>query len=114
MSLYVYRPFTLNAANLKVVNEEGVELSVAFDDSAGKMHHLGRVSMARFKGNKMLGEESPVYSDEDFLKALAEHLGYEVTKKTEAPACDHTYASRGAGGVWKCIECHKVVETEAP
>ena len=85
--LYIHRPHARNAANLKVVNDQGVELSVAFNDSAGAMQHLGRVSLARFTGPKfsqMIGEEQYHVTAEDLLEALAGHLGYEVRRK-EAP-----------------------------
>lgn len=82
--LYIHRPHARNAANLKVVNDQGIELSVAFDDSAGAMEHLGRVSLAHFNGPQMIGEEQYHVNAEDLLEALAGHLGYEVRRK-EAP-----------------------------
>lgn len=105
MSLYINRPRSMNAACLKVVNDQGVELSFAFDDSAGAMHHLGRVSVATYVGDTPVKADRPIYSDEDFLRALAAHLGFEVTRKGTAPACDHGHARLTDEGTWKCTVC---------
>lgn len=80
--IYIVRPYQKGHACLKVMNSRGEELSVSFDDSAGALHDLSRVSMARFNGPRyhrdMIGQEEPVYSPYELLKALADHLGYEL------------------------------------
>jgi hypothetical protein len=68
-------------ACLNVVNEKGDELSLAGDDSAGTMRHYGRLSLAKFSGNQQIGEEIFGPTAEEFLKALADHLGYTVAPK---------------------------------
>lgn len=74
-------------ACLKILNDAGEELSVAFDDSCGAMLHLGRASFARFgANNECLREDSPLYGAEDFLLLLAEHLGYVVAKREDSDA----------------------------
>ena len=82
----IYAVRTSSGICLKVMNEHGEELSYAFDDSAGAMPVFGRVSAVRFGGRNLetqLGEEKPIYGfPERFLEILADHLGYEVTKKT--------------------------------
>ena len=86
---YVCKGLNAGSACLKIVNDRGVELSVAFDDSCGCLPTLSRVSMATFvlltaSGPKMeeqVGEEIYHVSAEDFLESLAKHLGYSVSKE---------------------------------
>lgn len=67
-------------ACLKIVNDANVELSLAFDDSCGSLPHLSRVSFMRFSAREALGEERPLYSAEEFLRVLADHLGYDLVE----------------------------------
>ena len=79
---------------LKVINSEGRELSVSFQDPlAGAVPMLDRVMMAGFtepvesleKKGKDLEEHLTLKvdyaSEEDFLHALADHLGYDLVKR---------------------------------
>lgn len=77
---HIVRPTSRYSACLKFINEGGLELSFAFDDSAGAMNHLGRVSMALYNGEDLLKTDG-VWDDVEFLKMLADHLGYELVKK---------------------------------
>lgn len=83
---FVSKPPMNGAACLKIVNDDGVELSVAFDDSCGCLPNLDRVSMVRFRGHgpqatSSLEDEAFHVTAEDFLTKLADHLGYNLTKK---------------------------------
>lgn len=70
------------AACLKVFNEANEELSFAFDDSCGALQHLSRVSAMVYDAkDQPKGDEQYVAGAEGFLLALANHLGYTVTKK---------------------------------
>lgn len=79
-TFYVHGQIRPNQVCLKILNAAGEELSVAFDDSAGALKHLGRVSVARFKGDHTIEPDRPLWDAEDFLQELARHLGYQVTK----------------------------------
>lgn len=81
--LYLSRPFATNCACLKVLNERGEELSVAFDDSCGALKHLGRVSIAVFKSaesSENVRDEVFCVGAKELLEELALHLGYTLTK----------------------------------
>lgn len=70
---------------IKVENENGIELSIAADNSCGAMKDLGRISMARFDNNLSIsprvGEEVFHVTAEEYLEALADILGYDLKKR---------------------------------
>lgn len=81
-------------ACLKVINSEGRELSLSFQDSSTEgVPTFDRVMMAGFtepaeslvKKGKDLGAHMTLKvdyaSEEDFLHALANHLGYDLVKR---------------------------------
>lgn len=90
--MYLCNPYIFTLSNgkvyrqacLRILNDKGEELSLAFDNSNGTMKTLGRVSMMRFKGDEILAEEVYRVSNEEFLQVLAAHLGFTVTKKEES------------------------------
>lgn len=69
---------------VKFVNENGIVLSFAGDDSCG-VHKAEnkRMSVAVFnEKEEYVEDDRPFYGEADeFLRLLAAHLGYEVVKK---------------------------------
>lgn len=67
---------------MKIVNDQGEELSLSGDNSCGGMPNLGRMSIAMFdKEDDFMMPEVYAPSVKDFLELLAEHLGYDVRPK---------------------------------
>lgn len=81
------KPRTHTQACVKFYNEHGRVLSFAADDSAGAFPDLRRSYLACFESDAgpMIGNEIHWATPEEFLRALAEHLGYQVTKKSAEP-----------------------------
>ena len=82
--IYFAKTTNSGQACLKIINESGIELSLAGDDSCGTSEKLWRTSLARFKGPltaDMIEHEQFAITPEDFLKTLADHLGYNIVKK---------------------------------
>jgi hypothetical protein len=76
---------SISHCNLKIFNDDGIELSLQGDDSCGAMKESSRITAALFAGENladMLGDEIFGPSAEDFLHILAKHLGYTVEKIT--------------------------------
>lgn len=73
-------------AVLKVINDQGDELSVSFDDSCGKLAHLSRARMATFPNgsDQMRGEEVLGPTALEFIQTAAAHLGYYLVNKDKA------------------------------
>ena len=80
--MYVCRPINLSNVCLKIIADNGLEFSLAFDDS-----HLGgdlfRSDLAVYENTNA---REPMYTDdslspEEMLHQLAIALGYTVTKK---------------------------------
>jgi len=68
--------------NFSVVNDEGVRLSVAADDSCGALNHHGRVSAQLINADGTdNGDEVLYLTPKAYLFALADLLGYTVSKK---------------------------------
>ena len=81
-TVFFYRPNTVSHNCLKVYNAVGDELSLSGDDSCGALTHLSRTSLATFPGGgHIMKDEETFVTPEQLLKRLAQHLGYEVTKK---------------------------------
>lgn len=82
--MFISRITSQDRACLKVINQQGAELSVAFDNGHGGMHGgLTRARMAVFANetdSQPVSDEVFSPSPEEFLQALAEHLGYKVQK----------------------------------
>ena len=79
-----------NAANLKIVNDDGEMLSIAGDDSCGAMPKLGRVTMLRYNQEyRALSAEMFAPTAVDILVELATHLGYRIEPKS-TPRPVHT------------------------
>ncbi len=79
-NIFAARNFTNSQACMKVINDEGLELSLAFDDSqiGGD---LIRTSLAVFDQYDTFLSEVHAITAEEYLEALAKHLGYVVTKQ---------------------------------
>lgn len=70
---------------LKIFNEDGLELSLAGDDSCGAhKKYNSRMSVAVFNGDFIedtVEPDRPFSGDTDeFMQLLAKHLGYKVEK----------------------------------
>ena len=103
MNMYFVKQ-NIPVANLKIVNNYGEELSLSGDDACGTSKQYSRFCMAKFSDetrSAMLGEEVLAPSAEDFLKALAEHLGFQVTKKRDMNEEEDSYGEK------HCLKCHK-------
>jgi hypothetical protein len=100
---YFFKPaFHQSHNNLKVVNDKGQELSLTGDDSCGAMQHYARLSMALFTNEEreyMVGEEKFAPTPEDFLMALAAHLGYNVSPKDQQECETEEYQHE------RCVKC---------
>lgn len=67
--------------NMVWVNERGEKLSIAGDNSHVAEKTI-RHSTATFTGTgQTLKEDTSVFSPEDLLTRIAEHMGYVVSKK---------------------------------
>jgi hypothetical protein len=76
-------------ACLKVIRGDGQELSIAGDDSCGKMQQIGRISACRFASDSSLrrvSDDNPVQDGVDLLIELADFLGYHVEKNEGSQA----------------------------
>ena len=81
MKMFFAKTHNANSACLKIINDDGFELSLAGDNSCNTIRNMGRLSLATFIGpmaKDIVGEEKFGVNAEEFLKALANHLGYEV------------------------------------
>jgi hypothetical protein len=81
--VYIARPFSTDTACLKIVNDSDKELSIAFDDSCGKLRDLARNSVCLYdnaSSSKLPVEVEYGVTPEELLAYLANHLGYTVHK----------------------------------
>lgn len=73
-------------AILKLINDQGDELSVSLDDSCGALPHFSRARMATFPAgsDQMQGEEVLGPTALEFIQTAAAHLGYYLVNKDKA------------------------------
>ncbi len=81
--MYLVKDMPRGNGCLKIINNANDELSVAFDDSAGAFNELSRSDMMLFPNSSTCmrdGTDLGYGDPENLLLALANHLGYTVTK----------------------------------
>lgn len=81
MSIYFCKTGNSTHACLKIINDKNEELSLAGDDSCGVMKNIGRLDAITFRANGLQDSHGSIINSEDFIRVLADHLGFELKKK---------------------------------